>query len=195
MGDYKKAIIYTIRTGNKLYVGSTTNYAMRKYKHKSQILHNKSVNLYNVIRENNGEWDMKPYSQFPCENRMELHIEEERLRRELNADLNMGKCHRTEKDKKEYFNNYNKNRTIQQKERESQRKKEIYHINIDKERNRSRDKYNSEKAKQYYQKNKENIKIKNNEMIECECGCIMKRGELTRHRKTKKHLRLITQKS
>tara|TARA_R110001606_G_C15016185_1_gene609110 strand:+ start:120 stop:590 length:471 start_codon:yes stop_codon:yes gene_type:complete len=116
MGDYNKSIIYTIRTGDKLYVGSTTNYAMRKYKHKSQILHNKSVKLYNVIRENNGEWDMKPYSQFPCENRMELHIEEERLRRELNADLNMGKCNRTEKDKKEYFDNYNKNRTIQQKE-------------------------------------------------------------------------------
>tara|TARA_R110000803_G_C11816455_1_gene301378 strand:- start:24 stop:389 length:366 start_codon:yes stop_codon:yes gene_type:complete len=48
--------------------------------------------LYQTIRENNGEWDMRPYRVFPCNSKTELEIEEERVRRELNADLNVLSC-------------------------------------------------------------------------------------------------------
>jgi hypothetical protein len=93
MPDYSKSIIYTIRTRDNLYVGSTTNFTDRKYKHKKSINISESK-LYKTIRDNGGEWDMKPYKLFPCENKTELCIEEERIRCELNADLNMNVCYK-----------------------------------------------------------------------------------------------------
>jgi len=132
MPDYSKCIIYTIRTPTGLYVGSTCNFVNRKYNHKSDI-HNKNGkaynrNLYKNIRENNDEWVMKPYSQFPCKNKMEMNIEEERIRRELNANLNTFCCHttkeeRVERDKQKYQRN---------KEQIIERSKQYYIANKEK---------------------------------------------------------------
>ena len=47
MPDYSKCIIYTIRTPNGLYVGSTCNFINRKYGHKSAI-HNENNEKYNI---------------------------------------------------------------------------------------------------------------------------------------------------
>ena len=111
MPDYSKCVIYTIKTGDSLYVGSTCNFTKRKYDHKSNI-NNVNYKLYNcklykTIRDNGYEWDMKPYNLYPCETKMEMNIEEERIRKELNANLNMCKAYRTEEEKKEYMKNYN----------------------------------------------------------------------------------------
>jgi len=95
MPDYSKSIIYTIRTRDGLYVGSTTNFTNRKHQHKYCILSTSLKNnlkLYQTIRDNDGEWIMKPYKEFPCENKTQLNIEEERIRLELKADLNGIKC-------------------------------------------------------------------------------------------------------
>jgi len=92
MPDYSKSIIYTIRTRDSLYVGSTTNFINRKYHHNCCIYQKKNRKLYETINKNNGEWDMKPYKEFPCENKLQLNIEEERIRCELKADLNMNSC-------------------------------------------------------------------------------------------------------
>jgi len=115
MPDYSKCIIYTIRTPTGLYVGSTCNYTRRKYAHKDCI-HNENGaeynrNLYKNIRENNDDWEMKPYSEFPCKNKMEMNIEEERIRRELNADLNSRSCYGfiNDKNQKEYQKEYYQN--------------------------------------------------------------------------------------
>ena len=91
MPDYSKSIIYTIRTRDSVYVGSTTNFINRKHAHKRNIK-DKETKLYKTIRDNNGEWDMKPYKEFPCENKTQLIIEEERIRKELKTDLNMNSC-------------------------------------------------------------------------------------------------------
>ena len=49
--------------------------------------------------------------------------------------------------------------------------------------------------KNYYEKNKEKIDEKNKEWnekkITCECGCIVRKDSLVRHKRTKKHLELI----
>ena len=107
MPDYSKCIIYTIRTPTGLYVGSTCNFTNRKYQHKSNIHNDKkhsfNYKLYKNIRENNDDWEMKPYSVFPCKNKMEMTVEEERVRREFNADLNMISCNG---DKDEYMKIY-----------------------------------------------------------------------------------------
>jgi hypothetical protein len=92
MPDYSKCVIYTIRTGEGLYVGSTCNYIHRKYNHKERSKKS-NEKLYMAIRENNGEWDMQPHSEYPCNSKIEMNIEEERVRKELKADLNSNVCY------------------------------------------------------------------------------------------------------
>ena len=113
MPNYEDCVIYTIRSGEHLYVGSTCNFVRRKFEHKSCIHNEKSkkhnLNLYKTIRENDGKWEMKPYSVFPCKNKMEMNVEEERVRRELNAGLNSISCFGVDKEKEvEYNKQYKK---------------------------------------------------------------------------------------
>ena len=49
----------------------------------------------------------------------------------------------------------------------------------------------SEYDKQYRIDNQEIIKKKKNEKIPCDCGCIVSRSSLPRHKKSKKHLDLV----
>jgi len=149
MPDYSKSIIYTIRTRDGLYVGSTTNFTNRKHQHKSCILSTSLKNnlkLYQTIRDNDGEWNMKPYKEFPCENKTQLNIEEERIRNMLNADLNCNKCSGIDEEKMKAT------------------KKKWCDNNMDAERKRKKDLYNKNKKeilenhKEYYEKNKEKRK-------------------------------------
>ena len=96
MPNFSKSIIYTIRTADSVYVGSTTNFTRRKNEHKSNIYNEngKKYNqkIYQKIRENDYEWSMKPYKEFPCESKLQLEIEEERVRCELNNTINTNCC-------------------------------------------------------------------------------------------------------
>lgn len=98
MPIYEDCVIYTIKSGEHLYVGSTCNFTRRKHCHKNAIFNINSkmdhLLLYKTIIQNDSEWDMQPYKLFPCKNKMEMRIEEERCRIELNADLNTKVCHK-----------------------------------------------------------------------------------------------------
>jgi len=146
MADYSKAVIYTIRSKDSIYVGSTINFISRKNQHKACIYDEKRCQynrkLYKTIREN-GEWSMRPYRVFPCNSKMELNIEEERVRRELNADLNMNSCW-TGLTEKEYRIKY----CEENKEKISEIGRQYREENKEKLR---------ESKKQYYQENKEQI--------------------------------------
>ena len=169
MPDYSKGLIYTIKTGDNLYVGSTTNFTKRKYQHKWRIDKN-DAKLYKTIRENGGEWDMKPYKEFPCENKTQLTIEEERIRCELNTDLNSHTCYGKDM---ENYKNYQKK--YQQQEKYKNERKEY-----------------RDKNKEYYKEyNKEYGKIK----ITCECGCVIHKRHIKDHKRTKKHLKLLDAKN
>jgi len=154
MPNYEECVIYTIRSKDNLYVGSTCNFTKRKWKHNYHLKNENSkyhnLKVYKTIRENGGEWDMKPYKQFPCKSKIEMIIEEERCRKELNADMNTISC---------YFE-----RTIE---------------NI---RKRDRD---------TYERNKIRFREKQRVITTCECGCNVSYGNLPRHRKTDKHLKLM----
>lgn len=167
MPDYSKSIIYTIKTGDRVYVGSTINFSNRKYDHKSNIYNENrkhyNIKLYKTIRENGGEWDMKPYKQFPCENITQLTIEEERVRVEMNADLNSYSCHGFDPD-------YNKK---YQEENKEQIK---------------------EQRKQYRLNNKEEISERKKKKTICECGCEVGLYGLPRHKKSSKHIKLMGSK-
>jgi len=169
--DYSKTVIYTIKTGNSLYVGSTTNFVKRKNEHNNCITNvNKkcyNLKLYKAIRANDNEWCMLPQSKYPCNDKIEQTIEEERIRKLLNADLNSQRCgtgiNLSELGRPEYYKQY----------------------------------YTEDKAKideyqkQYRTENKAKLAEHRKQKVTCECGCSVVKYYLATHKKTKKHQRLI----
>ena len=100
--DYSNGLIYSIvckTDETMLYIGSTTNYTQRKNKHKTTCNNDKSnrhhLQVYVMIRANGGwdNFDMKPIKEFPCENSIQLTIEEERIRKEVKANLNTNRAY------------------------------------------------------------------------------------------------------
>ena len=151
MPDYRKAVIYKLETGDDLYVGSTCNFAQRKYKHNLRINFKDTEihctnKLYNTIREN-GEWKMTPIKEFPCESKLQLTIEEEKCRKELGATLN-SQCCGTGIDCQDE-KQYNKHYRLQNREKLQQYEKE--------RREQQNKEQIREYMKQYYQDNKEKI--------------------------------------
>ena len=72
------------------------------------------------------------------------------------------------------------------KEQINKRHKEYY------EKNKER---LQEKRKIKYEENKKEMNDKRKEYIDCECGCLIQRGQLSRHKKTIKHSELLKTKN
>lgn len=116
--DYSKSVIYKIEHVDNpelLYVGSTTDFIRRKSQHKytCKNINNKKFNLklYQMIRAH-GDWEsfkIMIIKEFPCNNKTELVIEEEKHRKELQATLNSIRCFNTIEDTKEQDKEYRKN--------------------------------------------------------------------------------------
>tara|TARA_R100000935_G_scaffold4979_1_gene11554 strand:- start:11885 stop:12220 length:336 start_codon:yes stop_codon:yes gene_type:complete len=99
MPDYKKCVMYKIRCKDKkitdCYIGGTCNFTQRKYEHKrncnSHHRNEYSYFVYDTIRGEGGwdKWEMIALKKFPCEDKIEKSIEENRLIDECpNATLN-----------------------------------------------------------------------------------------------------------
>lgn len=96
MPNYEKSVVYKIQHKTKpelVYVGATTNFNSRKNQHKSRLTNEKDVEhkclKYEMIR-NNGGWDMfdmVPVKEVKCESKLQLAIEEEKVRVELKANF------------------------------------------------------------------------------------------------------------
>jgi len=188
MPDYIKSVIYTIKSKDNIYVGSTVNFRSRKNDHKSNITNenHKAYNfkLYKTIRDNDGEWDMQPHSIFPCVSKLELTIEEERIRQLLTADMNMKSCGSglAGLTKSDYNKQYHEQNRDKIREQRKQPNKQYY--------DQHRDEI-CEKKKQYYEQNRDEIKEKNRQKVTCECGCDVVKYNLSRHRKSPKHFLLM----
>ena len=94
MKDYSGSVIYTIKTDSGIYVGSTTNYPKRKSDHKyiintGQFSHRL---VYKNIKKHKNEYAIEIYKLYPCYNKFELIAEEQRILKELNANLNTYDC-------------------------------------------------------------------------------------------------------
>ena len=153
--DYQKGIIYTIKSGDSIYVGSTTNFRARRSQHKNAIK-NKPTKIYQTIRDNDGEWEMKPYQLFPCNSKVELEIQEEKVRQKLTADLNCKSCSGLDKEhRKEYSKEYYQQNKEQYKEYYQQNKEQVKQN--DKERYERNKEQFKKHDKEYYQQNKERI--------------------------------------
>ena len=190
---YQNGLIYTIKTDNGLYVGSTIDFTVRKRAHKSKCFNEncKEYNkkLYQNIRENGGEYTIEIYKMFPCNSDKDLRSEEENVRKYLNANLNTNLAFQSVEEKKEYIKNW----TINNKEHIKQVKTEWRKNNLEK---------NSLASKKWIENNKEKQKEMDKicdkrkaKIITCECGIEITKGCLLRHRKSQKHLNLMELKT
>ena len=189
MPDYNKGCIYMIKhnldyNNENVYIGSCCNFTRRKCAHKTVCNNPSSVNhtykLYQTIRENGGwdNWVMIKLHNFPCNEKYQLKLEERRVIDEYKSKLNTTIPTRTIKewceDNKEYINEKQKKYYEEHKEERNEYAKKYRENNKEKI---------SEKKKKYYENNKEL-----NKKITCECGAIVRKDYIAKHRKTKKHI-------
>jgi len=152
----------------EIYIGKTTNFKNRVRDHKSRCNNENgkcyNLKIYQYIRENGG-WNNFDIIEIE---KSESALRERELIEELNANLNSYIPTRTLKEyQKEYYKN------------NIEKIKEYY------DKNRKK---RNEYEKEYRKNNKEKIK----EKIICECGCKISKNNLSRHLKSKKHLKLIS---
>jgi hypothetical protein len=206
--NYQNNIIYKIQHKTiyeLIYIGSTTNFAKRKCAHKIRC-YNENIPGYNekkyvMIRENGG-WDMFDMvlvKKYPCNDALEAYTEEERIRRELNANMNSIRCFATQEELKqnkikyrELHKEHNKVTSKKYYETHKEELKKYY------ESHKEQKKVN---AKKYQETHVEEIALKkkqyrekNNQKVECECGCFISNLNISTHKKTPKHQKLLSAK-
>ena len=153
----------------EIYVGSTNDIDKRKANHKSDCHNENNRNykfpLYQFIRANGGwdSWELVLIDEYEVEDEIGQHIIEQSFISAIEPELNNKRAYRTEEEQKEYGKEYTANN-----------KEEI-----------------KEYFKERYVKNKEIILAKQKEKINCECGSIVCRGAVNKHKKTKKHQNII----
>jgi len=168
MPDYENSKIYKIydNTNGNIYIGSTTEkYLSKRLQHHIQ--------KYNDWIKNNKGYT----SSFEIFKNNNYYIE-------LVENVNCNDIYELKNRERYYIENCEcininvPNRTLEEyfKTEEYKVKKKIY------------DKKNYEKNKEKFIKRSVEF---NSEKVDCECGCIVNRNNLPRHKKTKKHLDLM----
>ena len=193
--DFSKSTIYHIRnieTKKVVYVGSTTNFLVRKNKHKHSCIkpninnNNNQYNqpIYKYIRDN-GEWNsyiVVPVLQLSLENNIQLLIEEQKEIDKYDTLINCKKSKQdTELYKKESLERLNKWKE-DNTDREKQAKKDYTIKHRDKILQNHKDRYNA---------NKTETNEKRKEKMTCECGCIVRKADISRHIQSIKHQNLM----
>tara|TARA_R110000772_G_scaffold261330_1_gene379741 strand:+ start:212 stop:772 length:561 start_codon:yes stop_codon:yes gene_type:complete len=171
--DYSKSMIYKLccKDANitDIYIGSTCNFKMRKYHHKSDCNNENSKNYnyynYQFIRDNGGfdNFDMILIENVSCNSKRELLKIERDYIDKLKPSLNTTKPYITEDERKI------RHRKISKKKYEKYKDKLL------------------EYRKQYYEKNKNQILEKQKEKINCEfCNCLTSKRTIRRHQQSVK---------
>jgi vacuolar-type H+-ATPase subunit H len=197
----------------EIYIGKTKNFKMRIYKHKSNC-YNENRKEYNLkvcqyIRENGGwnNFDMIEIEKGEYDEKNSA-IKERELIEKFNANLNIDIPTRTRKEYrennkeiineyqkeyrenniekiKEYFKEYRENNKEKIKEYRENNKEILNEYLKDYRKNNKE--IIKEKKKRYYEKNAEII----NEKITCQCNCEILKRYLSKHLKTKKHIKFL----
>lgn len=167
--DYSKTIMYKLVCNDLnvkyTYVGHTTSFKDRKRNHKSNCYNEKcksyNLKIYKIIRENGG-WEN--WSMIEIEKYPCNDLNEATKRERVwYEELNAD------------MNSHNPNITYKEY----------------REYNKEWKKNNKEKIKEQQKKYYEIIKDKLLEKITCECGSIIRKGEISRHNKAIKHQKFI----
>ncbi len=169
--NYNNTVIYKIQHVDKedlIYVGSTTDFTKRKSSHKSccndpkNSRHN--LKVYKLIRENGG-WEMFrmiEIKKYSCNDKREAEAEEDKIMKELKANMNT------------YSAVWDCSKHIENKR--------IYNIN-NKERH-------DRQMKEWYELNKAQRKENYGEVVQCNCGHFITRSTRcgARHQNSKRHI-------
>jgi hypothetical protein len=169
MIQYNKSTIYKLccKDANitEIYIGSTTNFRLRKSKHKCDCNNenSKSYNykVYKFIRENGGfqNWDMIEIEKVNATDKKDLHKNERRVIEELRPVLNCNIPYRTGK---EYYSENSDKIREQRKEYRAKNpdkikeyQKEYRFDNSDKIKEKRKKYYseNYDKYEEYYKNN------------------------------------------
>ena len=168
--DYSKGMIYKYihnEDPNLVYVGSTTNFCVRKNCHKTsyycETARTHNDKLYVAMRENGGFecFSIIKIKDFPCNSKRELELEEQKYMDELKSNLH-------------------NQRAFTSKDDRNARSRELA------KRPESLEKH-SKRMKKYREENKDKLKKYQTEKVTCECGEIVCKIKLKRHQETKKH--------
>ena len=180
--DYSNTSIYKLEHEDNedlIYVGSTTDFIRRKACHKSRCNNpnSKAYNrkVYQMIRDNGG-WEcfkMVELKKFPCNDSREAFAEEERFRIALNPRMNSMKAY-SELTKQDYNKKWRDDNPDYDKQ-----------YNID----------NPGRFKKWRANNRDKIREKRKIKIICDCGAVVCKGGLARHRDTGKHFRWLQNKN
>jgi predicted GIY-YIG superfamily endonuclease len=169
MPDYSKGLIYKISSNGKTYYGSTVlSLKRRMWAHKGNYKQWKNGEgrgcaSFKLFDEYGFEnCQIELVELYPCASSVELLIRED-FYMDNNECINEQRAHTSEEQVKE-----------QKKQWQEVHKEE-----------------NSKRRGQRYQDNKEEISIKNKELIVCECGRTVCSGALTKHKKTAVHIDFI----
>jgi hypothetical protein len=200
--DYSKTIIYRIVCKDvnitDCYVGSTTDFIRRKNQHKNNTknyISKSELYVYEVIRKNGGweNWEMIEIEKYNAVDHNDVLRKERFYLEELKATLNKVRPIITKEEKEEYkkkwdeinkdkMKEYNKKYIKDNKEKKTEIDKEYY------EKNKEHIKSNVSK---YRENNKDKIKEYQKEKITCECGCLIYRNNILRHKSTQKHVEIM----
>lgn len=165
------------------YIGSTCNFNVRKWGHKScstKKTKKPDIYLYKFIKENGG-WDnfkMEILERLDCKDKEEVRNNERHLIDFHKGTLNDNQPGRTKKQyKKEKLRDYDKKYSKKYNEKNKEDRAKYF--------------------KEYREENHEPIKqrwIENNIEYPCFCGKNIKKYNFIKHNKTKTHLKKIIKK-
>ena len=109
--DYSNTTIYKIYCKDTrvtdIYIGHTTNFTKRKWKHKHSCnnLNNSNFKIYKTIKNNGGwdNWNMIEIAKYNCANAIEAKMKEQQHCEDLQYKFNCKNTEQPEKLKKTYF--------------------------------------------------------------------------------------------
>jgi len=190
------------------YIGSTNNLAQRLREHKSDCYREKwrHLPIYQCMREC-PDFDCNVLIQENCTKEVARQLEQRYIeihQPTLNCVRAFQSKEQRKQQRKEYRERNKEQISLQKKENREKHKekialkdKEKYIRNREQILLKSKESYkrNKEqillKQKEYREQNKEQISLKRKKSITCECGSIVIKDSLARHKRTKKHLEFI----
>jgi len=218
MPDYSKSVIYKIydNTNGDTYYGSTCNELRYRIRQHKCIAYKNDMDNSSKSIILNGDYSYCVVEEFPCETKHQLHTRE-RWWIENNNCINKQIPTRTKKEHYEtnkdnykviHRKYYDTNKeTIMKKNKEwCETNKEHIFKREKQRREDNKDKIRLEKAEEYknnkqhiiervqknYQKNKQQILERHRQTMVCECGVTITKYGLKKHRKSAKHIKLMS---
>lgn len=184
--DYQNGKIYCISNDDLYYVGSTVQGLKDRLRgHKTDCKNYETSHHYKSSFEiiKTEKYQIKLIENYPCESKAELEKREYEIIKQY-KELHGDKCvniigTKTEEDFKKEARERANAYYVEHKEECNEKMRQSYYDNREKR---------LEQVKKYREDNHEKIMEKLLTPTECECGDVVAKCNLTRHKKSKRHL-------